>query len=150
LDFCFEGNRCFYFFIFWLLVKSKSTKHNYLLNEGWELENDSTLLLYYPPFIVDEYGAFRPNGLWLYAEFNKTGIFPFQSKETHFDVDSMPLSWNKQLPKQEGIYYCERDSLILISKEQSEGGFNENEITGFYFIPNKGRLFDRINIIQFE
>ena len=63
-----------------------------------------------------------------------------------FSVDSLPATWDKPLPTKEGIYYYQNDSLILFSNEQSADRFKANNKDGFYFIPNKGRLFDRINI----
>ena len=63
-----------------------------------------------------------------------------------FSVDSIPKNWNKKVPKNEGFYFYKNNSLHLISKEQSEDKFKEYEKDGFYFFPNSGRLYDRINI----
>jgi len=135
-----------------LLVKSNQskTKNYYLFKDDCELENDSIILSYYPAFIYDEDGEFRKNGIWVYTEFYSEGTFPFTSKVMRFSVDSIPKDWNKALPAKEGIYFYKNNSLSLITTEQSEDKFKEKEMDGFYFIPNKGRLFDKININQFE
>lgn len=134
-----------------ILLKSyRSKTDNYLFNSDCKLENDSTIFSYYPAFIIDEDGEFKKNGVWLYAKFITKGSFPFQSKEIRYSVDSIPRGWNKKLPIQEGIYYYRNSSLLLLSSEQSEEKFKAKEMDGFYFIPNKGRLFDRINLNQFE
>ena len=130
-----------------LLIKSNRL---YLFKEDCELKNDSIILSYYPAFIVDHEGEFRKNGIWIYAQFYREGNFPFHSDGIKFGVDSIPENWNKVLPRTEGIYFYEKNSLTMISKEQSEEKFKEKKRSGFYFIPNKGRLFDRINIKELE
>jgi len=130
-----------------LLVKSNRL---YLFETDCELENDSTILNYYPAFIIDEEGEFRKNGIWVYSEFYTEGKFPFQSNGIKFSVDSIPKNWNKKRPTLEGIYYYENNALKLVSKEQSEEKFKEYKKNGFYFFPNKGRLFNRINISELE
>lgn len=128
-----------------LLVKSKS-KEYYKFDYDCELENDSIILSYYPAFITDDEGEFRKNGIWVYAKFSSNGTFPLNSDVIEFSPDSIPKNWNKTLPKKEGIYLYKYNALKLISKEQSEEKFKEKKINGFYFFPNKGRLFNRINI----
>ncbi|MGV7106100.1 hypothetical protein [Flavobacterium sp. U410] len=130
-----------------LLVKSNRL---YLFESGCELENDSIILSYYPAFIIDEDGEFRKNGIWVYSQFYTEGKFPFHTKGIKFSPDSIPKNWNKKLPTQEGIYFYENNTLKMISKEQSEEKFREKEKDGFYFFPNKGRLFDRINITELD
>ncbi len=132
-----------------LLVKSNTNRH-YLFEDDCELENDSIILAYYPAFIYDDEGEFRKNGIWVYTEFYSEGTFPFITEGMKFSVDSIPKNWNKTLPRKEGIYFYKNNSLSLITTEQSEDKFKEKKIDGFYFIPNKGRLFDKINFNQFE
>lgn len=134
-----------------LLVKSKhSEAQNYYLFKEYdcELQNDSIILSYYPAFIYDEDGGFKKNGIWVYTKFYQKGSFPFTTHGMAFSVDSIPKNWNKELPKKEGIYFYKNNSLQLLSSEQSEEKFKEKELNGFYFIPNKGRLFNKINIYQ--
>ncbi len=130
-----------------LLVKSDRL---YLFNSECELENDSTILSYYSAFIYDDQVQTRKNGIWVYTSFYTKGKFPFETKGMRFSVDSIPKNWNKKVPTQEGIYFFENNSLNLFSKEQSEKKFKEKEKNGFYFFPNKGRLFDRISINEFD
>lgn len=125
-----------------LLLKKRRM---YLFNRDYEVKNDSTILSYYSAFLIDSDGAFRKNGIWIYAQFYSEGTFPFNSNSIKFSVDSIPANWNKKRPTTEGIYFYENDSLKLYSREQSEEKFKEKEKTGFYFIPNKGRLFNKIN-----
>lgn len=137
----------------YLLVKNNqsNTKSYYLFKqEDCELENDSIILSYKPAFIYDEDGGFRKNGIWVYTKFYTEGTFPFASKGMNFSVDSIPENWNKALPKKEGIYFYRNNSLLLLSNVQSEDKFSEKEMDGFYFIPNKGRLFEKINIYQLK
>ncbi len=130
-----------------ILVK---TDHLYLFGTDCELKNDSTILSYYPAFIIDSYGEFRKNGIWVYAQFYTEGNFPFNKKVIKYSVDSIPETWNEKSPTQEGIYFYENNLLKLLSKEQSEEKFMEKEKNGFYFIPNKGRLFSTININELD
>lgn len=130
-----------------LLVKSNRL---YLFNENCGLQNDSTILSYYPAFMIDSEGEFRKNGLWLYANFYTEGTFPFQTKGIKFSVDSIPKNWTKKVPVKEGIYFYEKNSLKMISKEQSEDKFKEKEKDGFYFFPNSGRLYKKININELD
>ena len=67
-----------------------------------------------------------------------------------FSIDSIPKNWNKKSPTQEGIYFYKNNLLQLFSKEQSEVKFKEKEKNGFYFIPNKGRLFNTLNINELD
>ncbi|WP_298143768.1 hypothetical protein [Flavobacterium sp.] len=130
-----------------LLVKDKESDRKYLFKEyECELENDSIIRSYSPAFVYDENGGFRKNGIWVYTKFFTEGTFPFKSKGMKFSVDSIPQNWNQDLPKKEGIYLYKNNSLHILSTEQSEEKFREKEIDGFYFIPNKGRLYDKINI----
>lgn len=129
-----------------LIVKSKSSGNFYLFEDESKLANDSTALYYYPAFIYDDGGEFMKNGIWVYTDFYTTGSFPFQSNGMKFSVDSLPKNWNKPLPTNEGIYYYKNGELLPISREQSEEKFKERRIDGFYFIPNSGRLYDKINI----
>lgn len=131
-----------------LLMKKNQldSKNYYLFKDDCEMLNDSIILSYYSAFIYEDGSGFRKNGIWVYTEFYKEGIFPFTSKGRKFSVDSIPKNWNKKVPKNEGIYFYKNNSLHLISKEQSEDKFKEYEKDGFYFFPNSGRLYDRINI----
>jgi hypothetical protein len=134
-----------------LLVKDKESGSKYLFkNYECELENDSIIRYYYPAFIYDDDGGFRKNGIWVYTKFYKEGTFPFTTKGMEFSVDSIPQKWNKVLPKKEGIYFYKNNSLYVLSTEQSENKFREKEMDGFYFIPNNGRLFDKINIYKLK
>ena len=134
-----------------LLVENKQSNKKYLFKEyDCELENDSIILSYYPAFIYDEDGGFRKNGIWVYTKFYTKGTFPFTTKSMEFNVDSIPKNWKKDLPKKEGIYFYKNNSLLILSTEQSDEKFREKEMNGFYFIPNKGRLFDKINVFTLE
>ena len=134
-----------------LLVKVKQSDRKYLFKEyDCELENDSIIRTYYTAFIYDENGGFRENGIWVYTKFYTEGTFPFTTRGMKFSVDSVPQNWKKDLPKKEGIYFYKDNSLVLLSTQQSEEKFKEKEMDGFYFIPNNGRLFDRINIYKLE
>lgn len=119
--------------------KDSNSDTNYLFDFDAELENDSVVSTFAPPFIIDGSGGFK-NGVWVYTTFTTTGTFPFTKKSTRYSVDSIPKGWNKKLPRKKGIYYYKNNSLILISKEQSDDKFSENEIDGFYFIPGNGKL----------
>jgi hypothetical protein len=130
-----------------LLVKSNRLYH---FDSECEIQNDSTILSYYPPFIYDYEGEIRKNGIWAYTSFYTKGKFPFETKGMNFSVDSIPKNWNQKVPTQEGIYFFENNSLNLFSNEQSEEKFKEKEKNGFYFFPNKGRLFDKININKLD
>jgi hypothetical protein len=133
----------------YLLVKDKKNSGKYLFKDSeCELENDSIIRSYYPAFIYDENGGFRKNGIWVYTKFTKKGTFPFITNSMEFSVDSVPQNWKKGLPKKEGIYLYKNAKLKMISTEQSEEKFKEKKIDGFYFFPNNGRLFDKININQ--
>ena len=131
-----------------LLMKKNqlNAKKYYYFKNDCELLNDSIILSYYSAFIYEDGNGFRKNGIWVYTDFYKEGIFPFTSNVMKFSVDSIPKNWNKKVPKNEGIYFYKNNSLHLISKEQSEDKFKEYERDGFYFFPNSGRLYDRINI----
>lgn len=126
-----------------LLVKNKRI---YLFENDCELFNDSIIHSYYPAFIIDKDGEFRKNGIWIHAEFYNEGTFPFHSKNIKYSVDSIPEYWDGNLPVEEGIYFFENNKLKQLSQEQSEEEFKKGEKNGFYFIPNKGRLFDKIFI----
>ncbi|WGD34929.1 hypothetical protein [Olleya sp. YS] len=130
-----------------LLLKKR---HMYMFDRDFEVANDSTIISYYSAFLIDSDGAFRKNGIWLYAQFKNEGVFPFNSNSIIYSVDSIPKNWNTKRPTTEGIYFYENDSLQLLSKEQSEEKFKEKRKNGFYFIPNKGRLFDKINVNDLE
>jgi len=133
-----------------LLVKSNRSNTNYLFNEDCELRNDSIMLSYAPAFVYDDEGGFRKNGIWVHTTFYREGTFPFTRKGMRFSVDSVPQNWNKALPRKEGIYFYRKNSLSLVATEQSEEEFKKREMDGFYFIPNKGRLFDKININELK
>ncbi|MFT3796635.1 hypothetical protein [Flavobacterium sp.] len=126
-----------------LLVKTLQSDKCYLFNYDCELENSLTIRHYTLELILGPEEKRRKNGIWMYAEFYTEGTFPFQNKGTRFAVDSMPKSWNKKNPTREGMYYFEGNELKLFS-EQSDKKFNEARKSGFYFIPNNGKLFDRI------
>lgn len=132
-----------------ILLQTKAQK-KYLFDYDCELENDSIILSYYSAFLIDEDGSFRKNGIWVYTKFHTEGTFPFISKGMSFSVDSIPKNWNKVAPTKEGIYFYKNNALTMLSKEQSEKKFREKELDGFYFFPNKGRLFDRININEID
>jgi GH43 family beta-xylosidase len=135
-----------------ILVKPKTSGNGkyYLFDNDTKLENDSTLLHYYSAFIIDSEGEFRKNGLWVYTTFTTEGTFPFQSEVTSFSVDSVPKYWKGKLPVKEGIYFYRNNRLVQLSEEQSEAKFKEKKKDGFYFFPNSGRLFDRININELD
>ena len=114
----------------------------YLFENDSKLKNDSTILSYFSAFIIDSQGSFRENGIWVYTEFYTEGYFPLTTKGMRFHVDSIPTTYKKKLPNQEGIYFYEEEELVLLSSEQSEEKFKEKEKNGFYFIPNSGRLFN--------
>lgn len=122
--------------------KLSNRSNHYLFDMDCELENDSTIIYYAPPFLVDENGEFQKNGLWVYTKFYRDS--------TSFGVDSIPKNKIKKLPQKEGIYFYQNDSLVRLSKDQSEEKFNSIRRNGFYFIPNTGRLFERININQLD
>lgn len=130
-----------------VLVK---TDNLYLFNSNCELKNDSIIVSYYSPFIIDSQGEFRKNGIWIDAKFYNEGTFPFNAEVIEFGTDSIPPNWNKPLPTEEGIYFYEENELKLLSTEQSEEKFKEKKRNGLYFIPNKGRLFDKININELD
>lgn len=125
-------------------------KRLYLFDRDYEVENDSTILLYDHAFLIDSNGSFRKNGIWIHATFYEEGIFPFNSKNIKYKVDTIPDNWNQERPTQEGIYFFDTNQLSLFSEEQSPEKFKEEEKNGFYFIPNKGRLFNRIAINQLK
>jgi len=127
-----------------------SKKRLYLFDRDFEVENDSTILLYDHAFLIDSSGSFRKKGIWIHATFYKEGIFPFNNKVIEYSVDSIPSNWNKELPNNEGIYFLKNNELKIHSVEQSPEKFKEKEKTGFYFIPNKGRLFNRINVNELK
>lgn len=130
-----------------LLVKKNKL---YVFERDFEVQNDSLIISYEPAFIIDSSGAFRKNGIWIYATFYNEGVFPFISKNIKFSVDSIPNNWKGKPPKSEGIYLYQNNKLVVHSKEQSEKRFKEKEINGFYFIPNKGRLFNKTNINKLD
>ncbi|MHA3788678.1 hypothetical protein ACX0HA_10745 [Flavobacterium hauense] len=133
-----------------ILVRHAKRGNYYLFDSDSALENDSVLLHYYPAFLIDDEGEFRKNGLWVYTTFTTEGTFPFNSDVMSFSVDSVPRNWQRKLPTGEGIYYYEKNRLIRLSDEQSEAKFKEKKRDGFYFIPNNGRLYDRININELD
>lgn len=132
-----------------LLVKTKPSENskNYLFDEA-KLENDSIAISYGPAFIYDEETNSRKNGIWVYTKFSKSGVPPFTTSSMEYSVDSIPPNWKKKVPTKEGIYFYQDNSLQLISTEQSEKQFNDMKRNGFYFFPNNGRMFERININQ--
>lgn len=130
-----------------LVVNNKETNKKYLFEEfECELANDSIIHYNITTFIYDEFTESRKNGMWVYTKFYTKGTFPFKSNVMEFSPDSIPQNWKNQLPTKEGIYYYKNNNLILLSNQQSDEKFKEKEKNGFYFIPNKGRLFDKINI----
>ena len=134
-----------------LLLSFLQSDHSdqYLFNSDCRVENDSTIIAYSNAFLIDEDGEFRKNGIWVHTKFSTEGTFPFISSSMKFGVDSVPNYYLK-LPTKEGIYFYENDSLILFSQEQSEYQWRQQRKDGFYFIPNKGRFFDRIYIKDLE
>ena len=133
-----------------ILVRPSGKGNYYLFDSDSALENDSVLLHYYPAFLIDEEGEFRKNGLWVYTTFTTEGTFPFTSDVMSFSVDSVPGNLERKLPTGEGVYYYEKNRLIRVSDEQSEATFKEKKRDGFYFIPNSGRLYDRINMNKLD
>jgi hypothetical protein len=123
---------------------------NYLFDSDCYLENDHTILKYESAFLIDENGSFRKNGLWIYTKYSKEGAFPFTRDVTHFSVDSIPSNFKGNVPKEEGIYFFKSPNLLKVSKEQSNEKFKEKTQNGFYFLPNSGRLFDRIKIDELD
>ncbi len=130
-----------------ILVKSNRL---YLFDSDCAFQDDSTIIAYEPAFLIDDQGEFRKNGLWIYADFYTEGKFPFNKSGIRFSVDSIPKGWTQNVPAKEGIYFFENNSLKMLSHEQSGTRFREKEKDGFYFFPNSGRLFDRINITDIE
>lgn len=130
-----------------LLVKKKNL---YLFDIDSELKHDTVIQTYYPAFVIDSQGEFRENGIWVYANFYSEGTFPFHTKVIDFSVDSIPATWQGNVPNREGIYFYRNELLQLFSEEQTEESFKEKEIDGFYFIPNSGRLFNTIHISDLE
>ena len=122
----------------------------YLFDYECGFENDSILQSYYPAFIIDDEGEFRKNGVWVYCRFYTKGSFPFNSKGIQFSVDSIPPCFTQKVPTEEGIYFYQNKRLKQISREQSVAKFKEKEQDGFYFFPNSGRLWDRVNISGLE
>ena len=93
---------------------------------------------------------FRKNGLWVHTTFTREGTFPFHHKVRCFGVDSIPNGWDGNRPTKEGIYFFNNGTLEQLSVEQSEEAFEDEELTGFYFFPNKGRLFDKIKLKELK
>lgn len=136
--------------VFQILLKKENTY--FIFDSDCDLENDATIIAYAPPFKWDEKDhGMQKNGIWFYAEFyngrNKAGNAIHETSESgvQFSVDSIPKEI-KNLPTREGIYFFKKDSLILISHEQTENKFSTLNKTGFYFVPNSGRFFERIKI----
>jgi hypothetical protein len=132
-----------------LVVQSRKDHGNYLFDPDSELENDSTIHAYAPAFLITDGEENQPDGLWVHTRFTPSGFLPFHSTNQHYGVDSIPLGWNQKLPTLEGIYYYKNGALVRISTEQSESKFMEKQWDGFYFIPNSGRLFDKIDLKAF-
>lgn len=130
-----------------LLVKSNKL---YLFDDDSELANDSIIHTNITEFLIDENSDSRKNGIWVYSDFYTEGNFIYKTSGIKFGVDTIPRNWKGKLPNQEGIYFYENNALKMISKVQSEEKFNETEKDGFYYIPNKGILFDKINIARLD
>lgn len=130
-----------------LLVKSNKL---YLFDNDCELVNDSIIHYNNLEFIIDEYSDYRKEGIWVYTDFYTEGNFIFKTNGMKFNSDSIPRNWKGKLPKQEGIYYFENNKLKLISKVQSEEEFKKNGKDGFYYIPNNGKLFKKINLAKLD
>ncbi|MGO4773090.1 hypothetical protein ACEN2I_15615 [Flavobacterium sp. W22_SRS_FK3] len=132
----------------------KKSNSYFIFDTDCYLENDSTIIAYAPPFQSDlDNGSFQKNGIWLYTEFyteeNKKGnsIYEISDSGAKFSVDSLPQNLNlRSLPKSEGIYFFENNSLKQVSAIQSEDAFYKLNKNGFYFLPNTGRLFEHIKI----
>ena len=131
-----------------LLVKDIKKAKRYLFEYDCKLLNDSTIIAYEGAFVYDEDGGFKSNGIWVYTKFDSTGIFPFKTDHINFSVDSIPKNYTKKLPIIEGIYFYKNNDLTILSTEQSEAKFKEKKLNGFYYLPNTGRLFDKINILD--
>ena len=137
-----------------LIRKVNKNKYSYfLLKSDAYIENDSTVVAYAMPFkSTSDEGAFQKNGIWLFAEFytektDSTGIFQTSESGVKYSIDSLPPDLKEaNRPTSEGIYYFENGHLIKLSSEQSEDKFYSFQRNGFYFIPNKGRLFKRHTI----
>lgn len=91
-----------------LLVKAE---HMYWFQTDEVLENDSTLYVYGPPFVIDADGDFQTNGPRAHTEFQWEGVFPFTKDIQFYYVDSLPADWNNALPHDEGIYFYENREL---------------------------------------
>lgn len=130
-----------------LLVKSNKL---YLFNSDCELANDSTIYANINEFLIDENSDNRKDGIWVYSDFYTEGSFVYKTSGVKFSVDSIPRNWKGKLPKQEGIYFYENNTLKMVSKIQSEEKFYETEKDGFYYFPNNGKLFDKINIAKLD
>lgn len=130
-----------------LLVKSNKL---YLFDADCELANDSIIRTNVVEFLIDENSDNRKDGIWVYSDFYTEGNFIYKTSGIKFGVDSIPRNWKGKLPKEEGIYFYENNTLKMISKVQSEEKFNETEKDGFYYIPNNGKLYDKINIAKLD
>jgi hypothetical protein len=134
-----------------ILIKKNNSY--FIFDTDCYLENDSTIIAYAPPLKSDsDTGSFQRNGIWFYSEHyqdNKKGnsVYSISDVGAKFSVDSVPKNLKiKQLPKSEGIYFFENNSLKQISSIQSEDAFYKLNKNGFYFLPNTGRLFEHIKI----
>lgn len=128
-----------------LLVKSNKS---YLFDADCELANDSIIHTNIVEFLIDENSDCRKDGIWVYSDFYTEGSFVYKSSGIKFSVDSIPRNWKGKLPKQEGIYFYENNTLKMISKVQSEEQFKEKEKDGFYYFPNNGKLYNKIDITK--
>lgn len=134
-----------------IIQPDKSDNDRYYFFKGdYDIANDSTVIAYAAAFLYDEDHGFKKNGLWVYTEFYNNGNALAKSTEMHFAVDSVPPNWKGKLPKKEGIYFYKDNFLQRFSNEQSEEKFREKQQNGFYFIPNSGRLFNKIKISDFK
>lgn len=135
----------------------KKDKSYFVFDTNCYLENDSVIIAYAPPLKSDsDTGSFQKNGVWFYSEHyedNKKGnsVYSVSDVGAKLSVDSVPKNLKiKQLPKSEGIYFFENNTLKQISSSQSEDAFYKLNKNGFYFLPNTGRLFEHIKISSIE
>ena len=125
----------------------------FILGPDAYFENDSTIIVYDLAYLIDDDGQFRKNGIWFYTktEKHRDEILPiFWNTARFYNVDSIPTGFSGNLPSQEGIYLYENNQLKRASKEQSPDAFDAIGKNGFYFLPNKGRLFERHHIKEIQ
>jgi len=134
-----------------LLVRKSGNKDTsyFMLSSDAEVESDSTIIANTQIFKSSTENTDKiPNGIWIYmshySEKDTSSVLQTSSSGFKFSVDSMPSNLRSDFrPTEEGIYFYKRDTLLMVSREQSEEALYRMKDNGFYFIPNKGILFKR-------